>query len=99
MWSFDTLNANIESHRPPDTNENEFDIAIVGMSCRFPGAHNPAAFWENLAKGIESIARLSDEQMIQAGVPARFLSDTNFVKAAPILEGPGLFDAAFFGFS
>ena len=99
MWSFNTLNADIEANPRPNRNENEFDIAIVGMSCRFPGAHNPAAFWENLAKGIESIARLSDEQMLRAGVPARFLSDPNFVKAAPILEGPGLFDAAFFGFS
>ena len=36
---------------------NEFDIAIVGMSCRLPGAQNLDEFWRNLADGIESITR------------------------------------------
>jgi acyl transferase domain-containing protein len=31
----------------------EFDIAIVGMACRFPGARDVAAFWNNLAGGVE----------------------------------------------
>ncbi|MFA1671203.1 beta-ketoacyl synthase N-terminal-like domain-containing protein, partial [Chromobacterium piscinae] len=26
------------------------DIAIVGMSCRFPGAKNYNEYWENLLK-------------------------------------------------
>ena len=78
---------------------NEFDIAIVGMSCRFPGARNVDEFWRNLAEGVESITRLSDEEILQSGVPASYLSNPNYVKAAPVLEEPGHFDAAFFGFS
>src|SRR5262245_28661662 len=78
---------------------NEFDIAIVGMSGRFPGARNVDEFWHNLAEGVESIARLSDQEILKSGVPATYLSNPSYVKAAPVLEEPGHFDAAFFGFS
>jgi acyl transferase domain-containing protein len=78
---------------------NEFDIAIVGMSGRFPGARTVEEFWHNLAEGIESIARFSDQELLDAGVPASCLNNPGYVKAAPILEEPGHFDAAFFGFS
>src|SRR3989441_1253191 len=78
---------------------NEFDIAIVGMSGRFPGARNVDEFWHNLAEGIESITRFSDQEILDSGVPASYLSNPSYVKAAPILEEPGGFDARFFGFS
>lgn len=78
---------------------NEFDIAIVGMSCRLPGAQNLDEFWCNLAGGIESIPRLSDEELLSSGVPISYLSNPSYVKASPILEEPGDFDAGFFGFS
>ncbi len=29
------------------------DIAIIGMSCRFPGASNTNEFWQNLKDGVE----------------------------------------------
>src|SRR2546429_1719644 len=78
---------------------NEFDIAIVGMSGRFPGARNLDEFWHNLAEGIESITRFSDQDILESGVPASYLSNPSYVKAAPILDEPGHFDAGFFGFS
>lgn len=78
---------------------SEFDIAIVGMSCRLPGARTLDEFWRNLAGGVESIARFTDEELRSAGVPEEFLRAPNYVKAAPILDEPGGFDAAFFGFS
>ena len=78
---------------------NGFDIAIVGMAGRFPGARNLDEFWKNLAGGVESITRFSDEEMLQSGVPVAWLSNPNYVKAAPVLDEPGHFDAAFFGFS
>lgn len=35
------------------------DIAIIGMSCRFPnGANNPVKFWELLAQGYDGISRV-----------------------------------------
>jgi hypothetical protein len=78
---------------------NEFDIAIVGMAGRFPGAANVDEFWHNLVKGVESITRLSDDDMLRSGVPRGYLQKPNYVKAAPILDEPGHFDAGFFGFS
>ena len=78
---------------------NDYDIAIVGMSCRLPGAQNIDEFWRNLAGAIESITRLSDQEILESGVPPSYLSNPSYVKAAPILEEPGHFDAAFFGFS
>src|SRR5436190_3330236 len=78
---------------------NEFDIAIIGMAGRFPGARNLDEFWQNLTGGVESIARLSDKEILESGVPASDLAGSNYVKAAPILDEPGHFDAAFFGFS
>ena len=78
---------------------SEFDIAIVGMSGCFPGARNVDEFWHNLAGGVESITRFSDQELLDSGVPASCLSNPGYVKAAPILEAPGHFDAAFFGFS
>lgn len=79
--------------------DNESDIAIVGMAGRFPGARNLEEFWRNLAQGTESIARLSDEEILAAGVSADVLNWADYVKAAPVLSGPELFDAAFFGYS
>jgi acyl transferase domain-containing protein len=78
---------------------NEFDIAIVGMSGRFPGARNVDEFWNNLAEGVESIARFSDQELIESGVSDACLSNPSYVKASPILDEPGHFDAGFFGFS
>src|SRR2546430_8154291 len=78
---------------------NEYDIAIVGMAGRFPGARDLDQFWHNLAEGVESITRLSDQEILESGVPPSWLTNPSYVKAAPILEEPGHFDAGFFGFS
>ncbi len=79
--------------------ENEYDIAIVGMAGRFPGADNIDEFWQNLVSGKESISILSDDEIIKSGVDPAVLDDPNYIKAAPILNRPDMFDAAFFGYS
>src|SRR5882762_5563998 len=78
---------------------NEYDIAIVGMAGRFPGARDIDQFWQNLAAGVESITRLSDQEILESGVPPSWLTNPSYVKAAPVLDEPGHFDAGFFGFS
>jgi len=74
-------------------------VAIVGIACRFPGAANHFAFWQNLCKGVESISVLSDEDLLSAGIPADLIHDPSYVKAASLLEGIDLFDADFFEYS
>ena len=74
-------------------------VAIVGIACRFPGAANYSAFWQNLCKGVESISELSDEDLLSAGVPADLIHDPSYVKAASFLPDIELFDADFFEYS
>ena len=76
---------------------NELDIAVVGMAGRFPGARNLDEFWRNLVSGVESIRPFSDEELLASGVSEAQLRNPSYVKAAPVLEGPGEFDADFFG--
>jgi thioester reductase-like protein len=75
------------------------DIAIIGMSARFPGARDSAVFWDNLCAGAHSIAFLSDAECRATGVDPALLQHPNYVKARGVLEDPELFDAAFFGFT
>jgi acyl transferase domain-containing protein len=78
---------------------NGFDIAIIGMAGRFPGARNLAEFWHNLRHGVESITYFSDAELAAAGVAPALLSDPRYVKAWGVLADVEWFDAAFFGFS
>jgi len=77
----------------------EFDVAVVGMAGRFPGARTLDEFWHNLSCGVESITHFSDEELLVSGVPAAHLADSRYVKAAPVLDESGHFDAGFFGYS
>src|SRR5512147_2257914 len=39
----------------PDPQARNEPIAIIGMGCRFPGASDPAAFWQMLRDGVDAI--------------------------------------------
>ncbi|MBT2230339.1 type I polyketide synthase [Nonomuraea sp. NEAU-A123] len=75
------------------------DIAIVGMSGRFPGASDVAGLWANIRDGRSGITRFTDDELRAAGVPEDLLADPGYVKAGAVIEGVELFDAGFFGFS
>ncbi len=77
----------------------DIDIAIVGMSCRFPGADDTMSFWHNLKKGVESITFFTDEELIARGVPAELLNDPHYIKASAQLANIDQFDASFFGYT
>jgi acyl transferase domain-containing protein/NADP-dependent 3-hydroxy acid dehydrogenase YdfG/acyl carrier protein len=79
--------------------DNAYDIAIVGMSGRFPGARNITEFWQNLRDGVESITFFSDEELRAAGIDDETLREPGYIKAAGTLDGLELFDASFFGFN
>ncbi|HET9183290.1 MAG TPA: SDR family NAD(P)-dependent oxidoreductase [Candidatus Angelobacter sp.] len=73
------------------------EIAIIGMSCNFPGADSPRKYWENLRQGIDSISFLSAEELEPSGVDPAALSDPCYVKAGAFLDKIEFFDASFFG--
>ncbi|MEL7039000.1 MAG: beta-ketoacyl synthase N-terminal-like domain-containing protein [Cyanobacteria bacterium J06592_8] len=75
------------------------DVAVVGMSCRFPGASTLEEFWQNLSQGVESISFFSEAEVIAEGIHPQRVQHPQFVKAAPILENIEDFDANFFGFN
>jgi acyl transferase domain-containing protein len=76
-----------------------YDIAVVGMAGRFPGARGVEEFWRNLRGGVESVSFFSDEELLQRGVEPELLSDPNYVKAGAVVEDAEMFDAPFFNFT
>ncbi|HEY0734716.1 MAG TPA: type I polyketide synthase, partial [Herpetosiphonaceae bacterium] len=75
------------------------DIAVVGMAGRFPGANTIQAFWHNLCQGVESIHFPDEQELAALGVDTAALRDPHYVKAAAVMDGVDLFDAAFFGYT
>lgn len=75
------------------------EIAIVGMAGRFPGADDVDAFWRNVQGGVESVTRLTDDELRARGVPQELLDDPEYVKAAVKFDGFDQFDAGFFGYT
>lgn len=47
----------MDNQKEPKRNTKK-DIAIVGISCRFPGAKNYKEFWNNLENGVASISEI-----------------------------------------
>jgi acyl transferase domain-containing protein len=78
---------------------NGSEIAIIGMTGRFPGARNIDEYWKNLHDGVESITFFTDQELLSSGIDAATLRDPNYVRAKGVLEDAELFDAAFFGFT
>jgi acyl transferase domain-containing protein/enoyl-CoA hydratase/carnithine racemase len=72
------------------------DIAVIGMSGRFPGANSVAEFWDNLCAKKNSIRLLSDKELRAAGVPEQHIADSTYVKACALLDDVEMFDAGFF---
>lgn len=74
------------------------DIAIIGISGRFPGASNIKDLWSKLLAGEETISQLSESQLREAGIPETLFNDPDYVKAAGIIDNVKAFDAEFFGY-
>ncbi|MDJ1179178.1 condensation domain-containing protein [Roseofilum sp. BLCC_M91] len=85
--------------KPFKQHQDNRDIAIIGMSGRFPGAKNLEEFWENLKNGVESISSLSDQQLLKSGVTTEALNDPNYVKVNARISDIDMFDADFFNYS
>jgi acyl transferase domain-containing protein/NADPH:quinone reductase-like Zn-dependent oxidoreductase/NADP-dependent 3-hydroxy acid dehydrogenase YdfG/acyl carrier protein/surfactin synthase thioesterase subunit len=85
----------------PRRTEGREPIAVVGLSCRFPGAPNAEAYWRLLRDGVDAISEVPPERW---SIDALYDRDA----AAPgkmstrwggFLAAVDQFDAAFFGIS
>jgi len=72
------------------------EIAVIGMSGRFPGAKNVDEFWRNVRDGVESISFFTDQELESSGINPVLLTNPHYVKAKGILEDAELFDASLF---
>lgn len=76
-------------------------IAIVGMSCRFPGAPNPQAYWQLMCNGIDAISEVPPDRYDidtfydpRPATPGKVMS-----RYGGFLDQVDQFDASFFGIS
>ncbi|HEU4562407.1 MAG TPA: amino acid adenylation domain-containing protein, partial [Longimicrobium sp.] len=77
--------------------DRDAEIAVIGMSCRLPGARTPAEYWSNLCAGVESISFFSEDELLAAGIAPELVRDPSYVRAYGAMPDAFAFDAPFFG--
>ncbi|MEV0533672.1 beta-ketoacyl synthase N-terminal-like domain-containing protein [Kitasatospora sp. NPDC050463] len=75
------------------------DVAVIGMSGRFPGAPDLDRFWSRLRAGDDLLTTHTDAELLAAGVPERVLRDPHYVKRSASLPDAFAFDHEFFGYT
>ena len=75
------------------------EIAVIGLSGRFPGAENIEQYWENLKNGKDCIAEISESELLQEGESEAKIKDPFYVKANAYITNKEYFDAAFFNYT
>ncbi|MBK9146340.1 MAG: amino acid adenylation domain-containing protein [Flavobacteriales bacterium] len=72
------------------------DVAIIGMSGKFPGAANVEELWANLLAKKNSISTWTVDEL-DPSIPAELRNDPDYVKARGVIADADKFDHAFFG--
>jgi phthiocerol/phenolphthiocerol synthesis type-I polyketide synthase C len=76
-------------------------IAVVGASCRFPGADNLDDFWQLLASGGDAVTEVDDKRWSTRFFyhPKRNEPGKSYTWSAGLISGVDLFEPSFFGIS
>lgn len=87
--------------RHDDKSYRKEDIAIIGVSGKFPEANDVEEFWENLQDGRDCITEIPDERWNWSKLYGDSSRETNktSVKHAGVISGIDAFDPRFFGMS
>ncbi|MEU9971287.1 beta-ketoacyl synthase N-terminal-like domain-containing protein, partial [Streptomyces malaysiensis] len=75
----------------------ETDIAVVGLSCRLPGASDPDAFWQLLRNGHDAVTEVPAGRFTIG--PSEPAGEENPLRWGAFLDRVDTFDADFFGIS
>jgi acyl transferase domain-containing protein/acyl carrier protein len=76
-------------------------IAIVAVSCRFPGAPDPEAFWDVLVRGIDAIREVPEDRfdIDEFYDPDPDAPGKTYTRFGGFIDGIDGFDPEFFGIS
>jgi|GEM_PF-731952 len=75
------------------------EIAVIGISGRFPQSADPAALWENLVNGKECIDFFTKEELKAQGCDPGEVDHPAYVPANALLPDKDKFQPSFFGYS
>ncbi|MDT7719317.1 MAG: hypothetical protein QOE94_328, partial [Mycobacterium sp.] len=83
------------------TTRTDEPIAIVAVSCRFPGAPDPEAFWEVLSGGVDAIREVPEDRydIDEFYDPDPETPGKIYTRFGGFLDGIDGFDPEFFGIS
>lgn len=83
------------------TTPTDEPIAIVAVSCRFPGAPNPEAFWDVLSGGVDAIREVPEDRfdIDEFYDPDPEAAGKIYTRFGGFLDGIDGFDPEFFGIS
>ncbi len=83
------------------TTRTDEPIAIVAVSCRFPGAADPEAFWEVLSGGVDTIREVPEDRfdIDEFYDPDPDTAGKTYTRFGGFLDGIDGFDPEFFGIS
>ncbi|MFK4105644.1 SDR family NAD(P)-dependent oxidoreductase [Streptomyces sp. NPDC019531] len=79
-----------------DTRNDDL-IAVTALDCRFPGAPDTEAFWDLLVAGRSGLARHTEAELAEGGVPNRLRRNPAYVPVSGVIDGQDLFDPEPFG--
>ncbi len=90
-----------ETYNPLLSNDHIKDIAVVGMSGRFPGASNIEEFWLNIERGVDSVTEIPEDRwaLDQCYDTDHNIPNKSYSKWGGFLEGVDQFDPLFFNIS
>ena len=76
-------------------------IAIIAVSCRFPGAPDPEAFWDLLSGGVNAIREVPEDRfdIDEFYDPDPDVAGKTYTRFGGFLDGIDGFDPEFFGIS
>jgi acyl transferase domain-containing protein/acyl carrier protein len=83
------------------TTHTDEPIAIVSVSCRFPGAPDPEAFWDVLSGGVDAIREVPEDRfdIDEFYDPDPDAPGKTYTRFGGFLDGIDGFDPEFFGIS
>ena len=83
------------------TTRSDEPIAIVAVSCRFPGAPTPEAFWDVLSGGVDAIREVPEDRfdIDEFYDPDPETAGKTYTRFGGFLDGIDGFDPEFFGIS